>query len=99
MGKMLMLALMLIAFLTGCMPFRYYPLPVSASEARSTVAPIATAASNLGYRYWRWDDSVSVEPDANTRITYMFNVSGNYIMCVTIKDKNISGGLDAAFAT
>jgi hypothetical protein len=80
------------------MPFKYYPLPVSAAEARSTFAPIATAASNLGYKYGQWDDSVSVEPDPTTRITYMFGASGNYVMCVTIKDKNVPGGLDAAFA-
>jgi len=84
--------------LVGCMPFRFYPLPVSGAEARSTFAPIATAASNLGYRFYQHDDRVIVEPDARTRIDYMFDVRGNYAMCVMLKDKNVPGGLDAAFA-
>ncbi len=81
----------------GCMPFKFYPLPVSAGEARATFAPLATAASNLGYKYWQWPDSLSFEPDGKTRITYTFDVSGNYVMYVLLKDKNIAGGLDAAF--
>jgi hypothetical protein len=84
--------------LAGCMPFRFYPLPVSATEAHATFAPIATTASNLGYRFYQHADRVIVEPDPQTRIDYMFDVSGNYSMCVMIKDKNPSGGLDAAFA-
>jgi hypothetical protein len=85
-------------FLIGCMPFKYYPLPVSAGEARATFAPIATAASNHGYKQWRWEDSVSFEPDAFTRVSYQFDVSGNYQMCVILKDKNPPGGVEAAFA-
>jgi hypothetical protein len=91
----------LLAFalaLVGCMPFRFYPLPVSAGEAHATFAPIATAASNMGYRYYQHSDRVIVEPDDKTRIDYMFDVSGNYAMCVMLKDKNVPGGLDAAFA-
>jgi hypothetical protein len=84
--------------LFGCMPFRYYPLPVAAADARATFAPIATAASSLGYRYHQWPDRVIVEPDAHTRIDYMFDASGNYAMCVMLKDKNPSGGVDQAFA-
>jgi hypothetical protein len=82
----------------GCMPFRFYPLPVAAAEARSTFAPIATAASNLGYRYHQWPDRVIVEPDARARIDFMFDVSGNYAMCVMIKDKNPPGGIERAIA-
>ncbi len=82
--------------LVGCMPFRFYTLPVSAAEASSTFAPLATAASNLGWRYYQHPDRVIVEPDALTRIDYMFDASGNYAMCVMLKDKNAS--LEAAFA-
>src|SRR5260370_39790390 len=85
-------------FVSGCMPFRFYPLPVSPAEAHATFAPIATAASNMGYRYYQHPDRVIVEPDATTRIDYMFDASGNYAMCVMLKDKNAPGGLDAAFA-
>ena len=84
--------------LIGCMPFRFYPLPVSAAEAHETFAPIATAASNLGYRFYQHADRVIVEPDAATRIDYMFDASGNYAMCVMLKDKNPAGGVDRAFA-
>jgi hypothetical protein len=85
--------------LAACAPFRYYPLPVSAAEARSTFAPIATAASNLGYKQWQWEDSVSFEPDPLTRVTYMFGAGEQtYVMCVTLKSKNVPGGLEAAFA-
>lgn len=84
--------------LGACTPFKYYPLPVSSAEARATFAPIATAASNAGYKQWRWDDSVSFEPDAVTRVSYMFGASGEYVMCVSIKDKNVPGGVEAAFA-
>ncbi|HEX9103327.1 MAG TPA: hypothetical protein VF997_14040 [Polyangia bacterium] len=84
--------------LVGCMPFHWYPLPVSAGEARATFAPIATAASNMGYRFYQHDDRVIVEPDAGTRIDYTFDASGNYAMCVMLKDKNPPGGADAAFA-
>jgi len=85
-------------FLSGCMPFRFYPLPVSAAEARDTFAPLATAASNLGYRYSQWPDRVTVLPDPATRIDYSFDAAGNYAMCVMIKDKNLPGGVEAAFA-
>ena len=99
MEKKIGFTLAMTAFLIiGCMPFRYYPLPVSAGEARSTFAPIATAASNLGYKFWRWDDSVSFEPDSLTRISYMFDASGDYVMCVELKNKDVPGGVDAAFA-
>jgi len=93
----LVLALGCLA-LVGCMPFRWYPLPVSAGEARATFAPIATAASNMGYRFYQHDDRVIVEPDAATRIDYTFDAGGNYAMCVMLKDKNAPGGVDAAFA-
>jgi hypothetical protein len=92
---------LLLFGLSGCMPFRYYPLPVSAAEATATFAPIATAASNLGYRFYRWPDSVTVEPDLTTRITYMFDASHDYVMCVMLKEKSVKdapGGLEAAFA-
>ncbi len=93
------IGVVLLGCLAGCLPFKYYPLPVSAAEARSTFAPIATAASNLGYKQWQWPDSVSFEPDPVTRVTYMFGAGeSTYIMCVTIKDKNMPGGLEAAFA-
>lgn len=82
----------------GCMPFRFYPLPVSAAEASSTFAPIATAASNLGYRFYQHPDRVIVEPDAHARIDFMFDASGNYAMCVMIKDKNPPGGIERAIA-
>jgi hypothetical protein len=88
----------LLLSLAGCGSFRYYPLPVSAVEARATFAPIATAASQLGYKQWRWDDQVAFEPSSLLRVTYMFDASGDYVMCVTVKDKNVSGGLDRAFA-
>lgn len=80
------------------MPFHWYPLPVSAGEARATFAPIATAASNMGYRFYQHDNRVIVEPDAATRIDYTFDASGNYAMCVMLKDKNAPGGVDAGFA-
>jgi hypothetical protein len=86
------------AALAGCMPFRFYPLPVPAAEAQLTFAPIATAASNLGYRYYQHPDRVIVEPDPFTRIDFMFDASGNYSMCVMLKLKEPPGGLDAAFA-
>src|SRR5579862_3353733 len=86
------------AALAGCMPFRFYPLPVPAAEAHATFAPIATAASNMGYRYYQHPDRVIVEPDPFTRIDYMFDASGNYAMCVMLKAKDPPGGLDAAFA-
>ena len=92
------LALTLLLLVSGCMPFRYYPLPASAEEARSTFAPIATAASNLGYRAHQWPDRVVVEPDGHTRIDYMFDASGNYAMCVMLKDKPAEAQRDAAFA-
>ena len=78
------------------MPFRFYPLPVSGADAHATFAPLATAASELGYRFYQHNDRVIVEPDRLTRIDYMFDVSGNYAMCVMIKDKNPPGGLDQA---
>jgi hypothetical protein len=84
--------------LAGCMPFRFYPLPVSAEEARSTFAPLATAASNLGYRYGQHADRVIVEPDDKTRIDYMFDASGNYAMCIALKDKPAPEAQEAAFA-
>jgi hypothetical protein len=84
--------------LVGCMPLRYYPLPVSAAEARATFAPLATAASNLGYKQWQWNDSMSFEPDPYTQVSYMVGPTGTYVMCVMIKDKNAPGGLDTAFA-
>ncbi|MGZ3405520.1 MAG: hypothetical protein ACXVAN_03685 [Polyangia bacterium] len=90
------LAALVCLALVGCMPFRWYPLPVSSGEARATFAPIATAASNLGYRFYQHDDRVIVEPDAATRIDYTFDASGNYAMCVMLKDKNASR--DEAFA-
>lgn len=93
-GILLALALAL----AGCMPFRFYPLPVSAGEAQATFAPIATAANNLGYRYYQHSDRVIVEPDDKTRIDYMFDASGNYAMCVMLKDARAPGGRDAAFA-
>jgi hypothetical protein len=83
---------------TGCMPFRFYPLPVSAADARATFAPIATAASNLGYRFYQHPDRVIVEPDARARIDFMFDASGNYSMCVMIKEKNPPGGVERAIA-
>ncbi len=97
MARSIVLSLAALA-LVGCMPFRWYPLPVSAGEARATFAPIATTASNLGYRFYQHDDRVIVEPDAATRIDYTFDASGNYAMCVMLKDKNAPGGVDAAFA-
>ena len=93
-ASMLCLCLVLV----GCMPFRLYPLPVSAAEAPATFAPIATAASNLGYRYHQWPDRVIVEPDGGTRIDYTYDASGHYAMYVMIKNKNPPEGLDAAFA-
>jgi hypothetical protein len=84
--------------LVGCMPFRLYPLPVSPSEARETFAPLATAASNLGYRFYQHPDRVIVEPDDLTRIDYTFDAGGNYAMYVTLKRKDVPGGLEGAFA-
>ncbi len=84
--------------LAGCMPFRFYPLPVSAAEARATFAPIATAASHLGYQYYQHSDRVIVEPDDKTRLDYMFDASGNYAMCVMLKDKPAPEAREAAFA-
>jgi hypothetical protein len=95
MARPVLIALAALA-LVGCMPFRFYPLPVSSGEARATFAPIATAASNLGYRFYQHDDRVIVEPDAATRIDYMFDASGNYAMCVMLKDK--SAPREPAFA-
>src|SRR4051812_43956850 len=83
---------------TGCMPFRYYPLPVPPSEARATFAPIATAASEQGFRFYTWPDNISVIPDSTVRLTYMFDVSGNYVMCVTITDKNAAGDSESTLA-
>lgn len=97
MARPILFALACLA-LVGCMPFRWYPLPVSSGEARATFAPIATAASNMGYRFYQHDDRVIVEPDAATRIDYTFDASGNYAMCVMLKDKNAPGGVDAGFA-
>jgi hypothetical protein len=97
MARSILLALAGLA-LVGCMPFRWYPLPVSSGEARATFAPIATAASNMGYRFYQHDDRVIVEPDAATRIDYTFDASGNYAMCVMLKDKSAPGGVDAGFA-
>jgi len=85
--------------LLGCMPMAYYPLPVPVSEARATFAPIATAASNLGYKQWVWDDSVSFQADVYTRVAYMISATGTYVMCVMIKDKDVPGGVDAALAS
>lgn len=84
--------------LAGCMPFRFYPLPVSAEEAHATFAPLATAASNLGYRYYQHPDRVIVEPDAQTRLDYMFDASGNYALCVMLKGKPAPDAREAAFA-
>jgi hypothetical protein len=93
--KLLLVASLCLA---GCASFRFYPLPVSSDEARATFAPIATAASNLGYRYYQHSDRVIVEPDDKTRIDYMFDASGNYAMCVALKEKVAPEALEAAFA-
>jgi hypothetical protein len=84
--------------LFGCMPFRNYPLPVSPGEARETFAPIATAASNLGYRAYQRPERVWVDVDATTALVYGFDASGNYTLYVMLRDKHPPGGLDAAFA-
>src|SRR3954471_5390641 len=82
--------------LVGCAPFRWYQLPVAPADARSTFTPIAMAANQLGYRYYIQDDRVVVEPDARSRIAYMFDAGNRYAMCITITDKNAP--LDVAFA-
>jgi len=82
--------------LVGCAPFRWYQLPVAPADAQATFTPIAMAASQLGYRYYIQDDRVVVEPDAASRIAYMFDAGGRYAMCITITDKNAP--LDVAFA-
>ena len=84
--------------LVACTPFRYFPLPVSSGEARSTFAPIATAASDLGYKFWRWDDSISFQATPYERVSYMFDASNNYVMCVQLKSKDVPGGVEASFA-
>lgn len=83
--------------LVGCTPFRYHPLPASSIEARSTLAPISTAASDLGYKFWRRDDSVSFQATPSERVSYMFDASGNYVMCVQLNSKDVPGGVDVAF--
>jgi hypothetical protein len=80
------------------MPFHFYPLPVAAADAPATFTPIATAASNLGYRFYLHPDRVVVEPDARARIDFMFDASGNYSMCVMLKEKNPPGGVARAMA-
>jgi hypothetical protein len=83
--------------LVGCAPFRWYQLPVAPDDARSTFTPIAMAASQSGYHYYIQDDRVVVEPDAQSRIAYMFDAGNRFAMCITITDKHAS--LDEAFAT
>jgi len=92
------LGLALVLALAACAPFRYYPLPVSSGEARSTFAPIATAASDMGLKFWRWDDSVGVQVDPEIRVSYMFDASNNYVMCVQLMHKNPPAGVDATIA-
>ena len=94
-ARILVLAVLALG---ACAPFRYYPLPVSPGEARATFAPIATAASNLGYHYWQHPDQVTVEPDAKTRLAFMFDASGNYVMCVTFQSKDNIGDVETALA-
>ena len=89
---------LLALFTAGCLPWRYYPLPVPASQARDTFAPIATAASEHGWKYYTWPDNVSVVPDRAARITFMFDVSNNYVMCVQITDKQAASDPEGALA-
>jgi hypothetical protein len=95
MARRTLLALALVLF-AGCAPFRWYQLPVSTADARSTFTPIAMAANQLGYRYYIQEDRVVVEPDGQSRISYMFDAGNRYAMCITITDKNAP--LDVAFA-
>ncbi len=41
----------LLVMAAGCAPFKSYRLPVDASDAHWTFAPLASVASNLGLRY------------------------------------------------
>jgi hypothetical protein len=95
-SRPLLLALAAVV-LVGCAPFRWYQLPVAPAEARSTFTPIAMAANQSGYHYYIQDDRVVVEPDAASRIAYMFDAGNRFAMCITIVDKNAP--LDEAFAT
>ena len=92
------LGLVLALALAACAPFRYYPLPVSTGEARATFAPIATAASDMGLKFWRWDDSVGVQVDPELRVSYMFDASNNYVMCVQLMHKAPPGGVEQTIA-
>ena len=80
------------------MEYRVYPLPVSATEAPDMFPPIATAASNLGYLVYQQPNRVIVQPDENTKISYMIDNAGNFSMVVLIEKKDVPGGLDAAYA-
>lgn len=95
MARSILLALAALV-LVGCAPFRWYQLPVAPTDAHATFTPIAMAANQLGYHYYIQDDRVVVEPDARSRIAYMFDAGGRYAMCITITDKNAP--LDVAFA-
>jgi hypothetical protein len=95
-NRSLLLALAAL-FLVGCAPFRWYQLPVAAADARRTFTPIAMAANQSGYHYYIQDDRVVVEPDAQSRISYMFDAGGAFAMCISITDKRAA--LDEAFAS
>jgi hypothetical protein len=90
--------LALVVALSACAPFHYYPLPVSSGEARATFAPITVAANEMGLRYWKWDDSVGVQVDPEIRLSYMFDASNDYVLCVQLKHKDPPGGVQAALA-
>jgi hypothetical protein len=84
--------------LGGCTTFRNYSLPIAAAEARSTLAPVALAAGQLGFQSWRWDDSVGVRVDAQTNLSYMFTPTNAYIVCVQLNGKLPRGGVEEALA-
>lgn len=93
----LLATLIPLALLSACGTARSHRLPVSATEARSTFAPIASCADGQGLRYVEHPDSVHVKMDDTTWIQYMIQ-NQQYNMVIIVDDKKVQGpDLEAKF--
>lgn len=100
MSKALPLALSLFALaVSGCGAYRAHRLPMAVGEAKSSFAPLASCASEKGYEFHEFDDSVNIKTAEPTWVQFMIQ-NDAYNMVIIVDDKKVPAPeLEAAFTT
>jgi hypothetical protein len=100
MSKALPLALALFALAaSGCGSYRAHRLPMGVGEAKSSFAPLASCASEKGYEFHEFDDSVNIKTAPSTWVQFMIQ-NDAYNMVIIVDDKMVAAPeLEGAFTT